>query len=178
MTPAVGPLHYVSLMARVLFRRASAATLVLWLSIVGAAHPQQANTDSTAIKRLAFLAGRWSCTVNGGSSNGLTLDVRYSFSPNWLWMTEESQDSGAAGTDWATQLWGYDARTKKLVAFQFTQSGVFTKSLDGWVNGIFVSHRDENGATVSLKPLGANSFQWIIESSDHSYTVTQDCIRR
>ncbi len=93
-------------------------------------------------------------------------------------MTELSQDSGTNGNDWATQMWGYDSHTQKLVAYNFARNGVFTKSVDGWVNGAFVSHRDDNGATVSVRPINASSIQWVIESADHSYVVKEDCVRR
>jgi hypothetical protein len=50
--------------------------------------------------------------------------------------------------------------------------------VDGWVDGAFVSHRDDNGATVSVKPVDARSMQWVIESADHAYVVKEDCVRR
>ncbi|HEV3155558.1 MAG TPA: hypothetical protein VGZ02_17265 [Candidatus Baltobacteraceae bacterium] len=138
---------------------------------------QQPDPSST-MQKLKFLAGAWACTVKGGSSNGLVLDVQYSFSPDGLWMTELSQDSGTNGDDWATQMWGYDAHAQKFVAYTFARNGIFTKSVDGWVDGAFVSHRDDNGATVSVKPVDARSMQWVIESADHAYVVKEDCVRR
>jgi hypothetical protein len=159
-----------------LLRRALVATFFAWMATPANAQSQQ--LGASAMQRLAFLSGRWTCTVSGGESNGLTLDLSYSFSPNVLWMTEVSRTSEATGNDWATQIWGYDARNQKLLAFQFTESGVFTKTVDGWVDGVFLSQRDDNQATVSLKPISANTMQWIIESADHSSTIKEDCVRR
>jgi hypothetical protein len=133
------------------------------LSTACAVGAQQA--DATAMQKLKPLTGSWACTVRGGQSDG-------------LWMTELSQDTRTNGNDWATQMWGYDSHTRKLVAYNFARNGVFTKSVDGWVDGAFVSHRDDNGATVSVRPIDANSVQWVIESADHSYTVKEDCVRR
>ena len=131
-----------------------------------------------AMQKLSFLAGSWTCTVKSGVSNGLVLNLNYSFSPDGRWMTEHSEDAETKGGDWATQVWGYDARSDKLVAYQFVASGVFTKTVDGWVDGVFTSHRDDNGATISLKPMGPKTMQWIIESADHSSTVKQDCVKQ
>jgi hypothetical protein len=61
--------------------------------------------------------------------------------------------------------WGYDGNTKKMVAYQFLANGVFTKSVEGWVGDSFVSHREGNGATVSVK------------NTDRSSTVNEDCAR-
>jgi hypothetical protein len=146
------------------------------LLVTCAARAQQ--PDVTAMKKLSFLSGAWRCTVEAGTSNGLVQDVTYSFSPDGLWMTELSQDSGPGHNDWATQIWGYDARAGKLVAYNFTPMGVFTKSVDGWINGAFVSHRDDNGATVSVRPISSGSMQWVIESADHSNIVKENCVRR
>jgi hypothetical protein len=139
--------------------------------------PRAQQSDASAMQKLQFLAGSWVCTVKGGRGNGLVLNLDYSFSPDGLWMTEHSEDAETKGGDWATQIWGYDAFSNKLVAYQFVSSGLFTKTVDGWVNGIFTSHRNDNGATVSLKPIDAKSFQWIIESADHSSIVRQDCVK-
>lgn len=154
--------------------------------LVGAALPMLLMTcvaraqqpDISAMKKLAFLSGAWVCTVEGGTSNGLAQNVEYSFSPDGLWMTELSQDSGPGQNDWATQIWGYDVRAGKLVAYNFTPYGVFTKSVEGWVDGAFVSHRDDNGATVSVRPISSRAMQWVIESADHSSIVKENCERR
>jgi hypothetical protein len=134
--------------------------------------------DLSAMEKLSFLKGAWVCTIRGGSSNGLVQDVQYSFSPDGLWMTELSDASGPNQDDWATQVWGYDVNVGKFVAYNFAANGVFTKSVDGWINGSFVSHRDDNGASVSVKPIDSNSMQWTIESADHSSIVREDCVRR
>lgn len=131
--------------------------------------------DAGDIQKLNFLAGSWQCTIKGGPSNGQRMKIQYSFSQDGLWMTESQNDSGAANGTSMTQVWGYDSRQQKLVAYQFLKEGLFTKTVDGWVDGKFVSHRDENGWTVSLVPQGANAMQWVIESADHSYTVSEDC---
>jgi len=157
-------------------RRIFAVTIAALLVTACAARAQQ--SDASAMPKLAFLSGTWTCTIRGGPSNGLVQDTTYSFSPDGMWMTELSHDTGTSGADWETQMWGYDARSHKLVAYQFVSLGVFTKSVDGWVDGAFVSHRDDNGATVSLKPIDGRSFQWIIESADHSSIVKEDCARR
>jgi hypothetical protein len=127
------------------------------------------------MQKLHFLSGQWSCKVSEGSSNGLSQVVRYSFSPDGLWMTEISHDAGAPEKDWSTQIWGYDAQAKKLVAVSFTGYGIFTKSVDGWFAGEFTSRRDDNGATVSLKRVNDQSMQWTIRSSDGSSVVYEIC---
>lgn len=132
----------------------------------------------STMHRLFFLKGAWVCTLRGGNSNGLVQDATYSFSPDGLWMTERSEDSSARKNDWATQMWGYDVSASRLVAYQFTANGVYTKSVDGWVGGVFRSERDENGAIVSLKPVSARSMQWFVESADRSSIVREDCVRR
>jgi hypothetical protein len=126
---------------------AAALAMLLMTCMARAQQP-----DISAMKKLGFLSGTWACTVEGGTSNGLVLKVGYSFSPDGLWMTELSQDAGPGHNDWATQIWGYDVRAGKLVAYAFTPYGVFTKSVEGWLDGAFVSHRDDNGATVSVRP--------------------------
>jgi hypothetical protein len=147
----------------------------LILATACSARAQQA--DPIVMQKLEFLSGSWTCTIKGGASNGLVEETHYSFSPDGFWMTETSHVA-RSNNDWETQMWGYDAHAKKLVAYQFLADGVFTKTVDGWVNGAFVSHRDDNGATVSVKPVAANAMQWVIESADHTYIVKEDCVRR
>jgi hypothetical protein len=137
-----------------------------------------AQPDLAAIEKLRFLTGAWACTIAGGTSDGLMLQVEYSFSPDGLWMIEVSKDADTKGGDWQTQLWGYDRRSDKLVAYSFASDGVSTKTVDGWIDGVFRSQRDDNGATVSLRSLGKRSMQWRIESRDHSLIVEQNCMHR
>jgi hypothetical protein len=148
------------------------ATLAL-ASLAGTAARAQ-DSGPNAMRRLAFLSGSWTCTVRGGASNGSVQDTRYSFSPDGFWMIEVSHDRGSQN-DFATQIWGYDATAKKMVAYQFLANGVFTKSVEGWVGENFISHRDDNGATVSVKRTGDSSMQWTVESADQSSIVTEDC---
>jgi hypothetical protein len=134
--------------------------------------------DSEAIRKLAFLSGSWHCTIRGPRVPSGDVDhVTYEFSPDWKWMIERSDLEENGHTNWSTQLWGYDARRKQLVAYQFSSNGVATKTVDGWVGGVFQSKRDDNGATVTMKPGGQNAFAWVIESADHSSVVTEECIR-
>jgi hypothetical protein len=130
-----------------------------------------------AIRKLSFLSGKWVCTIAGGISNGEVQDSEYSFSPDSLWMTELSWDAGAAKRYFATQMWGYDASAAKLVAYQFTSNGVFTKTVEGWIDGAFTARRDDNGATVSVKQVGAGSVEWTIASADKSSIVKEECVR-
>ena len=118
------------------------------LSCVAYAH----QSGSATMKRLAFMRGSWNCTVHDGQSNGLVQRTTYSFSSDGLWMTELSYDVGSKN-DWETQMWGYDAHAKKLVAYQFTADGVYTKTVTGFIGKNFMSTRNDNGATVSLVPI-------------------------
>lgn len=127
----------------------------------------------SAMRQLSFLKGSWACTLRGGSSNGTVQEVRYSFSSDGLWMTELSQSAGAKKKDWATQMWGYDVGASRLVAYQFAADGVHTKNVDGWIDGVFRSERDDNGAIVRLTPTGPQSMQWSIESADQSRLVRE-----
>jgi hypothetical protein len=145
------------------------------IATICAASAQQA--DAGAIKKLEFLRGTWTCTVQNGPANIPVQESNYSFSPDGMWMTETSHDTGSSN-DWETQVWGYDTKTKKLVAYQFVDEGVFTKTVDGWIDGAFTSHRDDNGASVTVRPTAGGSAQWVIASADHSYIVKQNCVRR
>src|SRR5437588_7696040 len=87
-------------------------------------------TGPESMRKLSFLAGAWSCQFNDSK---LVQEITYSFSPDGLWMTELSHDQGR-DTNWETQMWGYDVRTEKLVAYQFYGDTVSTKSVEGWVN--------------------------------------------
>jgi hypothetical protein len=153
---------------------------VSWsIAIVAAVLPCVARAQqagSTDIQRLHFLSGTWRCTVHGGPSNGLVQDARYTFSPDGRWMTETSHDAGS-DKNWETQMWGYDAAAKKLIAVQFVRDGVFSKTVDGWTGDRFVSHRNDNGAEVSLERAGSDAATWTIASADRSFVVTQTCVR-
>jgi hypothetical protein len=127
---------------------------------------------------LRFLIGKWRCDLIGVGTSGVALDIDYSFSPDGLWMLEVSKDAGTLSRDWAMQVWGYDKNSKKLVAYDFTPRGVFTKSVEGWINGEFVSHRDDNNAAVSLRRLSDAHITWQISSANQRSVVTQDCRRR
>lgn len=145
----------------------AAAALAFFL--MGSASAKQ---SADAIARLRFMAGSWRCVVRGGVSNSEAFDLTYTFSPDGKWM-EERQTGG----DWEVQMWGFDSRKGKLVAYQFTPGGVFTKTVEGWVNGVFTSTRNDNGATVSMHPKNNGSFDWVVESADHAYIVTEVCRR-
>ena len=93
-------------------------------------------------------------------------------------MSELSQKSEIKNDDWAIQMWGYDVNAHRLVAYNFAHNGVFTKSVEGWLNGMFVSRRDDNGIIVSLKPINAKSMQWIVEAPDRSPILREECLRR
>ncbi len=129
------------------------------------------------MQQLAFMRGSWTCTVQNGASTGLVQRVTYSFSSDGLWMTELSHDAGSKN-DWETQMWGYDAHAKKLVAYQFTPDGVYTKSVKGFVGKNFVATRNDDGATVSIVPLTSKRIDWVITSADHSTVVKEHCVRR
>jgi hypothetical protein len=133
---------------------------------------------SGAIKKLAFLSGSWNCVIRGGAVPKGDVDhLSYTFSPDWSWMIERSDVLENGHHIWSTQLWGDDVRHGRLVAYQFTQNGVFTKSVDGWVGNRFQSKSDDNGATVTINPINKNAFDWVIESADHSSIVTEACAR-
>jgi hypothetical protein len=154
--------------------------LGVFLSIVAfggcAASAQEA--DPGAIKKLAFLKGSWNCAISGPKAPPGDVDhLTYEFSPDWTWMIERSNLRENGKVFWSMQVWGYDASRKQLAAYQFEPSGVYTKTVQGWVDGVFVSKRDDNGATVTLKPVSQNAFDWTIESADRSYVVTEECIR-
>jgi hypothetical protein len=131
-----------------------------------------------AIRRLAFLSGSWHCVIRGTAvPKGDSDNLSYAFSQDWFWMIERSDLIENGHHNWSTQLWGYDAPNKRLVAYQFTPNGVFTKSVAGWVEGRFQSRRDDSGATVTIEPINKSSFNWVIESADHSNIVTEACTR-
>lgn len=129
------------------------------------------------IKKLAFMAGTWKCVSHGGSSQGFLDTLTYSFSPDGHWMTETEHTPAGRPVTWSEQMWGFDAQQGKLVAYQFTPRGVATKSVSGWQNGRFVSKRDDNGATVSIRPKNKRAFDWVITPADGSSTVVQACTR-
>lgn len=137
----------------------------------------KADDGLAAIQRLMFLKGTWDCTVAGGSADSITQKVHYSFSPDHGWMTEVSDPSGPTAEDWATQLWGYDSKSGKIVAYNFARNGVTTKSVTGWVNGSFVSRRDDNGLLVVLKPVSADIVEWLVKRQDQTTLVREECKR-
>jgi hypothetical protein len=146
--------------------------LALWLFACGNAFSQQ---GPDAIHKLSFMKGAWHCVLHGGQSNGFKDALSYSFSPDWNWMIEQESGTMSGQPIWSAQIWGYDAQRQKLVAYQFTNRGVFTKSIVGWQKGLFVSRRDDNNFTVSIRPRGKRAFDWIIGSPDGSSTVVQAC---
>lgn len=156
--------------------RAVGSILAIALVGCGVANAQEQGPD--AIRKLAFLAGSWQCAIQGAHVPAGDLDhLSYEFSPDWSWMVERSHVRENGREYWSLQMWGYDAGNKKLVAYQFSSTGVSTKSVDGWVGGKFQSRRDDNGATVTIVPIGKNAFNWVIESADHSNVVTEACSR-
>jgi hypothetical protein len=141
-----------------------------------AVEAQEQNFD--AIKKLAFLQGSWHCVVQGARVPAGDVDrLSYEFAPDWSWMLERSSLREKGKDYWGVQLWGYDAQRKQLVAYQFNSAGVFTKTVSGWIDGRFVSKRDNDGTMVSILPIGPHSFDWVIESPDHSYKATEVCTR-
>lgn len=125
-----------------------------------------------AIERLAFMAGSWTCAIQGAQAPpGDVEHVTYSFSPDWTWMIERSDLSEKGRTSWSAQLWGYDAHQRRLVAYRFSSQGVSTKTVTGWVDGQFRSVRDDDGGIVSIEPINKNAFNWIEVAADNSWAV-------
>ena len=128
--------------------------------------------------KLHWIAGSWTCVFVGTNVvHGAPDHPRYRFFGAGLWLEESSDYHEGGKDDSSTQIWGFDPAQKRLVAYQFSPGGVATKSVDGWVNGMFVSHRDDNGATVTIVPKGAKAFDWVIVSKDQTYTVREECKR-
>jgi len=146
--------------------------LAISLFACGSASSQQ---GPDAIHKLSFMKGSWHCVVHGGPSDGFKDVLSYSFSPDWDWMIEQESGTVSGQPIWSAQMWGYDVQRQKLVAYQFTNRGVFTKSIVGWKNGLFVSLRDDNNASVSIRPRGKRAFDWVIGSPDGSSIVIQAC---
>jgi hypothetical protein len=131
-----------------------------------------------ALRKLHFMTGSWRCVVHGGLGNGYVSKLSYAFSPDGLWMSEsESAASSRYPRAWSMQMWGYDALHKSFDAYQFTPQGVFTKTVQGWQNGKFVSTRDDNQAIISIRPGSSRAFEWLIQTADKSSTVTETCTR-
>ena len=164
-------------LAVIVCKRALVIATILCLVDNAAGRAQDLSGDT--MTKLQYLGGQWSCTVSNEATHKLLerLAIDYSFSPDKLWMIERSHDAMDRAKDWALQIWGYDANSSRLVAIQFTKMGVFTKSVEGWHQGAFISKRNDNGATVTLTRPSPNSIRWVIESVDHSFVVDQDCIR-
>lgn len=147
------------------------------LAAVTMSYPASAQEGPGAIRKLLFMKGSWQCILHGGPSDGFRDTLTYSFSPDASWMLEQESGSVSPQPIWSAQMWGYDAARKKLVAYQFNTRSVFTKSVSGWQNGLFVSQRNDNHATISIRPLGKRAFDWIIAAPDKSLTVIQACRR-
>ena len=145
--------------------------------LVGCGIASAQDQGPQAMKKLTFLAGSWNCVIRGGPSNGVRDHLVYEFSPDYLWMIERSNVTEGGQTNWSAQIWGYDAARSSLVAYQFSSGGVSSKTVEGWIDGRFVSKRDDNGSTVSAKPIDAHTFDWVIESADGSHVVTEHCSR-
>jgi len=148
------------------------------LALVGSTWTIARGEDAGPIKRLAFLAGSWHCVVHGNHvPTGDVEHVSYEFAPDWFWMIERSELMEKGRLHWGAQLWGYDSRQRKLVAYQFSSAGVFTKTVNGWKGDSFESKRDYDGATVVMRRVSQNAFDWIIESPDRSSVITETCTR-
>lgn len=148
------------------------------LMLVGSTWTVARGEDADAIRRLSFLAGSWHCVIQGDRvPKGDTERVSYEFATDWSWMIERSELLENGHLHWGAQLWGYDSRQKKLVAYQFSAAGVFTKTVNGWKGDSFESTRDYDGATVIMRPLSQNAFEWVIESANGSNLITERCTR-
>lgn len=147
------------------------------LAAAAFAVPACAQQGASAIRKLSFMQGTWHCVLRGGPNTGFRDTLSYSFSPNGNWMIEQEGGIYRGQRLWSLQMWGYDPQRQKLVAYQFTNGGVATKSVTGWQNGLFVSQRDDNNATVSIRQHSKRAFDWIIQSPDKSQTATQVCTR-
>jgi hypothetical protein len=131
-----------------------------------------------AMEKLAFMAGSWTCVIQGPNvPPGDVEHATYTFSPDWTWMIERSDLTEKGRIYWSAQVWGYDSRQRRLVAYRFSSRGVSTKTVVGWVGGRFKSVSDENGGMVSIQPISKDAFNWIDESANHSWAVTEACKR-
>ena len=140
--------------------------------------PAAAQQSAAAIHKLAFMQGTWRCVRHGYSAvYAPVYYLNYSFSPDGRWMLERSVGTSQSVKDWEVQMWGYDVVRKHLTAYRFTRGGVVTKTVAGWQNGVFVSKRDDNGATVTIRQHSSRAFDWVIQSADKSSTVTEACSR-
>lgn len=148
-----------------------------YANVQAAAVPTQQQAVA-ALRKLHFMAGSWRCVIVNGPSRGYVSKLSYSFSPEGLFMTEsESPASSKYPNVWSAQMWGYDVLHKSFDAYQFTRFGIFTKTIQGWQNGKFVSTRDDNQAIVSIRPRTSRAFDWLIQPPDKSSTVTEACTR-
>ena len=142
------------------------------------ASPAAAQQSAAAIHKLAFMQGTWRCVKHGPANYPPVYFLSYSFSPDGNWMEERAVGKSAASAkDWEVQMWGYDAARKKLVAYRFTAGGAATKTVSGWQNGEFVSRRDDNGVTISIRQHSRRAFDWIVQSADKSATTVDACTR-
>ena len=142
------------------------------------ASPAVGQQGAAAMHKLAFMQGTWHCVRHGYSTvYSPAYYLNYSFSPDGRWMEERSVGNSESVKDWEVQMWGYDVVRRRLTAFRFTSAGVTTKTVAGWQNGVFVSKRDDNGATVSIRRTSARAFNWIVQSADKSSTVIEACSR-
>ncbi|MFN2449601.1 MAG: hypothetical protein ABR508_07400 [Candidatus Baltobacteraceae bacterium] len=149
------------------------AAASLWTQAL--AQDAHARTGADAMKRLAFLSGSWTCTMHGGSSEGVVDHLTYSFTADGRWMIERSDVQGGESS---VQIWGYDPAQRRLIAQQYGPQGVATKTVDGWKQNQFVSRRDDNGATIVLQQSAPNAFSWTVHASAPGQSaVRENCIR-
>ena len=157
------------------------ATVLVVLGILVLCFPFSAAAQTSgqdAMEKLAFMAGSWTCAIQGPKvPPGDVEHAEYSFSPDWTWMIERADLTEKGRTYWSVQVWGYDLHQRKLVAYRFSSLGVSTKTVTGWDDGQFRSVSDNDGETVSIEPISKNDFNWIDESADHSWKVTEACRR-
>lgn len=122
------------------------------------------------------MQGTWRCIVRGAPNGTFKDMLAYSFSPDGHWMIEQDVLPGNTA-NWSLQMWGYDEQAHRLVAYQFVPRGVFTKTVTGWQNGLFVSKVDYSGYVVSIRKHNSRAFDWVITPSDNSRTIVQACTK-
>ena len=149
-----------------------------YATVKASSDPTQAQAVA-ALSKLHFMSGTWTCVVYAnGSANGYVSKLTYSFTPDGLFMIEsEHSATSKYPRVWSLQMWGYDVLHKSFDAYQFTPAGVFTKTVQGWRNGAFLSTRDDNQYTVSIRKHSNRAFDWFIQPPDKSSTVTEACTR-
>lgn len=154
-----------------------AACFALALPVIARAQDTTAQSAIDAMKRLAFLNGNWNCTVQGGPWNGQVDHLNYSFSGDGRWLIERSDIKGAPNAS-AVQVIGYDPAQRKIVAHEYTMSGISTKSVQGWVGNDFTTTRDDNQWQVVLHQNTPSSFAWVIHPTGvGAQPITEACTR-